>query len=306
MRSIHRFVLTAGLVIALTADSAPAIADTLEENITYCTVDGEDLKLDLARPDGDGPFPAIVFIHGGGWLGGNRQAYKSQISEAAKRGYVAATISYRLMKFDQAKKETTTATPRFPAQIHDAKAAIRWLRANAEKYHVDPNRIGVTGGSAGGHLSLLVGLTDRDSNLEGDGGNLDQSSRVQAVVNVFGPTDMAPCHKTSSVAWIFRLFMGGVPEETPDTYRAASPVTYVSKDDPPVLTLHGDRDELVPIDQAWTLEMRMRKAGAHHKLIIFEGQGHGFGGEQAEKAADATWLFFEQLLQPAKSNKNSE
>lgn len=97
----------------------------------------------------------------------------------------------------------TTATPIFPAQIHDAKAAIRWVRANAKKYHVDPDRIGVTGGSAGGHLSLLVGLTDPASNLEGNSGNPDQSSRVQAVVNVFGPTDMAFCYEKSSVAWIF-------------------------------------------------------------------------------------------------------
>lgn len=302
MSSIRRFVLTASCLTAWTFIIEPAVADTLDENITYCTVDGEDLKLDLARPDGDGPFPAIVFIHGGGWLGGNRQAYKSQISEAAQRGYVAATISYRLMKFDQAKKETTTATPRFPAQIHDAKAAIRWLRANAAKYHVDANRIGVTGGSAGGHLSLLVGLTDRDSKLEGEGGNLDQSSRVQAVVNVFGPTEMATCHKASSVAWIFRLFMGGVPEESAETYVAASPVTYVSKDDPPVLTLHGDRDELVPIDQATALDKKMKEAGASHTLMIFEGQGHGFGGEYAKKAADATWSFFDQHLKPANAN----
>jgi acetyl esterase/lipase len=103
---------------------------------------------------------------------------------------VAATISYRLMQFDQARKETTTATPIFPAQIHDAKAAIRWVRAHAKQYQVDPDRIGVTGASAGGHLSLLVGLTDPSSGLEGDSGNPDQSSRVQAVVNVFGPTDM--------------------------------------------------------------------------------------------------------------------
>jgi acetyl esterase/lipase len=196
-----------------------------------------------------------VFIHGGGWSGGNRQAYRGQIQEAAKRGYVAATISYRLMQFDQAKKETTTATPIFPAQIHDAKAAIRWVRAHAEKYQVDPDRIGVTGASAGGHLSLLVGLTDPSSGLEGDSGNPDQSSRVQAVVNVFGPTDMASCYEKSSVAWIFRLFLGGTPsDEAAERYKAASPLTYVSQDDPPVLTLHGDMDALVPVEQArrWT------------------------------------------------------
>lgn len=282
----------------LAGDSARSAEVVVEDNITYGKAGGTELKLDLARPQGDGPFPAIVFIHGGGWSGGNRQGYRGQIQEAAKRGYVAATISYRLMKYDEAKKETTTATVNFPAQIHDAKAAIRWVRANGKKYHVDPNRIGVTGGSAGGHLSLLVGLTDRASGLEGESGNPGQSSRVQAVVNVFGPTDMAFCYEKSSVAWIFRLFMGGTPSEVPGQYKAASPITYVSKDDPPVLTLHGDKDALVPIEQAKALDEKMKAVGASHTLMVFKGQGHGFGGEDAKRAADATWEFLDRHLKP--------
>ena len=278
------------------AGTARCAEIVIEESITYGKAGDTELKLDLARPPGDGPFPAIVFIHGGGWSGGNRQAYRGQIQEAAKRGYVAATISYRLMQFDQARKETTTATPIFPAQIHDAKAAIRWLRAHAEQYHVDPDRIGVTGASAGGHLSLLVGLTDPSSSLEGDSGNPDQSSRVQAVVNVFGPTDMAFCFEHSSVAWIFRLFMGGTPSEAAQQYKAASPVTYVTKDAPAVLTLHGDQDALVPVEQAKAFDDKMKAVGANHTLMVFEGQGHGFGGEHGKKAADATWAFFDQHL----------
>jgi acetyl esterase/lipase len=269
---------------------------TVEDNVTYGKAGDVELKLDIAMPEGEGPFPAIVFIHGGGWYQGNRQAYKAAISEAAKRGYVAATISYRLMKFDQAKKETTTADPIFPAQIHDAKAAIRWLRANAEKYHVDPERIGVTGGSAGGHLSLLVGLTDKNDKLEGEGNHADQSSRVQAVVNVFGPTEMASCHDSSVVAWIFRLFMGGTPDEAQETYKAASPVTYATKDDPPVLTLHGDKDTLVPIAQATLLDEKMKAAGAKHTLKVFESQGHGFAGKSNEEAMNAMWDFFDMHL----------
>jgi acetyl esterase/lipase len=288
-------LLIAVLLIGL-AGTARCAEIVIEENITYGKAGDTELKLDLARPPGDGPFPAIVFIHGGGWSGGNRQAYRGQIQEAAKRGYVAATISYRLMQFDQAKKETTTATPTFPAQIHDAKAAIRWVRAHAEQYQVDPDRIGVTGASAGGHLSLLMGLTDPSSGLEGDSGNPDQSSRVQAVVNVFGPTDMASCYEKSSVAWIFRLFLGGTPDEAAERYKAASPLTYVSKDDPPVLTLHGDMDALVPVEQARMLDDKMKAVGANHTLTIFEGQGHGFGGEYGKKAAEATWAFFDQHL----------
>ena len=268
----------------------------VEEDLTYGLVGETELKLDLARPNGDAPHPAIVFIHGGGWANGDRQRYRNSIEKAAKRGYMAVTISYRLMQFDRENKETTTATPIFPAQIHDAKAEIRWLRANAEKYHVDPNRIGVTGGSAGGHLSLLVGLTDPDSNLEGESGNLNQSSRVQAVVNVFGPTEMADCYETSSVAWVFRLFTGGTPDEVPEQYKIASPLTYVSMDDPPVLTLHGDQDRLVPVEQAKLLDEKMKAVGASHTLMIFEGQGHGFEKEHQQESMDAMWDFFDQHL----------
>ncbi len=302
MRRTFKHLITptcvAFTLFCLAGSVARCAGVALEENITYGKAGGTELKLDLARPQGDGPFPAIVFIHGGGWYAGNRQGYRGQIQEAAKRGYVAATISYRLMKFDEKKKETATATQNFPAQIHDAKAAIRWVRANAKKYHVDPNRIGVTGGSAGGHLSLLVGLTDPSAGLEGDSGNPGQSSRVQAVVNVFGPADMVLCYKKSSVAWIFRLFLGGTPGEVPERYKAASPITYVSKDDPPVLTLHGDKDALVPVEQARALDEKMKAVGASHTLIIFKGQGHGFGGEDGKKAADATWEFVARHLKP--------
>jgi acetyl esterase/lipase len=272
----------------------------IEDGITYSRSGDVDLKLDLARPgEGEGPFPAIVFIHGGGWTGGNRGVYRGQIEQAARRGYVAVTVTYRLMQFDQEKRETATAEPIFPTQIHDCKAAVRWLRANAEKYKVDPNRIGATGASAGGHLSLLVGLTDADDGLEGEGGNAEQSSRVQCVVNVFGPTEMVSSYEKSSVAWLFRLFLGGTPEEAAERYKAASPITYVSKDDPPVLTIHGDQDALVPIDNAKLLDEKMKAAGAQHTLLLLTGQGHGFQGQAAKTADDTTWNFFDKHLKNA-------
>ena len=272
--------------------------EAVEENVVYGKAGDTKLELDLARPVGAGPFPAIVFIHGGGWYLGTRQGCRSLVEEAARRGYVGVTISYRLMQFDEAEKKTTTAAPIFPAQIHDAKAAVRWLRANANRCHIDPNRIGATGRSAGGHLSLLLGLTDPRAKLEGDGGHADQSSRVQAVVNVFGPTELAACYRTSSVAWIFRLFMGGTPDEAADNYRSASPVTYASGDDPPVLTLHGDQDLAVPLAQAVALDEKMKAVGASHTLTVFKGQGHGFGGEYRTKELDAMWAFFDEHLKP--------
>jgi acetyl esterase/lipase len=287
------------LFCSLATAWAPADEVVLEKNILYGKAGDVELKLDLARPaKGRGPFPAIVFIHGGGWYQGNRQGYLDDCREAARRGYVALTISYRLMQFDNSKKETTTATSIFPAQIHDAKTAVRWLRANAMKYNVAENRVGVTGGSAGGHLALLVGLTGADAKLEGHNGHPHESSRVQAVVNVYGPTEMASLHAASSVAWIFRLFLDGTPEQAPQRYKTASPTTYASADDPPVLTIHGDLDRLVPLQQAHLLDKKLKMAGAPHTLLVLPGQGHGFRGEAQRRAADAKWRFFEKHLKP--------
>lgn len=286
------------ICIALLFSPALLRADVaVENNITYCKAGDVELKLDLAKPDGDGPFPAIVFIHGGGWSGGNRQAYSNQIKVAARRGYVAITVSYRLTQPDESGK----AQNPWPAQINDTKCAVRWLRANADKYHVDPNRIGVTGGSAGGHLSLMVGLADESAKLEGDGGYQDQSSRVQAVVNVFGPTEMKSEYRANDfVAKLVKTLLGGTPDEVPDRYENASPMTYISSDDPPVLTLQGTKDPLVPDSQARLLDERMKAKGADHELMIFEGAGHGFQRDDALRAETATWAFFDKHLQPAK------
>ncbi len=290
-------------VVAAQPPAAPAVAAPatagrviVEERVTYGNGDGQELKLDIARPDGTGPFPAIVFIHGGGWYLGDRGNYRGLIEEAAERGYVGATISYRLMKFDAEQKDTTTAAPRFPAQVHDVKAAVRWLRANAKKYHLDPNRIGATGRSAGGHLSLMLGLTDDRAKLEGESGNPGYSSRVQAVVNVFGPTEMISAQRESTLAWLFRLFLGGIPEEAAETYSAASPVTYATSDDPPVLTLQGDLDPIVPVGQARILDQALKAAGARHTLTIFEGQRHGFGGQYRQRELELMWAFFDEHL----------
>jgi acetyl esterase/lipase len=200
------------------------------------------------------------------------------------------------MQFDHAKRKTTTAAPTFPAQLHDAKAAVRWLRANADRYHVDPDRIGVVGFSAGGHLALLLGLTDPSAELEGDGGPTDPSSRVQAVVNFFGPTEMTECYRKSNLSWLFRLFLDGTPEEVPDRYRAASPLTYASRDDPPVLTIHGDKDLIVPVNQARVLDKKMNEVGASHTLMILAGQPHGFRGKYQDEAFEAMFAFLDKHL----------
>jgi hypothetical protein len=164
--------------------AAPAVPAGVayEPGVEYANPDGQHLKLDLARAkDGDGPFPAVLCIHGGGFRAGSRQGYDALCLRLARGGYVAATIDYRL-----APKYP------FPAAVHDTKEAVRWLRANARKYRIDPERIGVTGGSAGGHLAQFLGVTRDVKDFGGDGGNRDQPSRAACVVNQYGPMRVMP------------------------------------------------------------------------------------------------------------------
>ncbi len=298
---VSKFLARAAVLIAVSCLSSllpkadARAADVVwEENIVYGKGGNDELKLDLVRPaEGKGPFPAMVFIHGGGWVGGNRAGFRGFALQAAQHGYVSMTISYRLTQIDP---QTQLGKVPFPAQIEDCKCAIRWLRANATKYNVDPKKIGVGGGSAGGHLSLLVGLTDETHKLEGSGGHADQSSRVQAVVNIFGPTDMTKCWETSTGARPFIQGLCGKPDTSNNSFKAASPVTYISKDDPAILTLHGAADTLVPPSQATLLDEQLKAAGVPHELMILEGEGHGFKGEAQKKSMEAMWQFLDKHL----------
>jgi acetyl esterase/lipase len=291
-RSSIALVLGVAAVTLVRSVFATDNAVVVEKNLTYGTVGGVDLKLDLAHPkEGSGPFPAIIFIHGGAWAGGDRNVYSSQIERAARKGYVAATISYRLTDPDP---KTKLGKFPFPAQLHDCKCAVRWMRSVADKYHVDTERIGVTGGSAGGHLCLLVGLVDEKAGLEGTGGHANQSSRVRAVVNYCGPTELTREYREVQAVQPFLVALcGGTPESAAASYRAASPITYISANAPPVLTLHGDKDDIVPISQAKLLDQALKAAGLEHELVILPGQGHGIKGQLADISL---WNFFEKHL----------
>jgi acetyl esterase/lipase len=231
-------------------------------DVEYGKGGGESLKLDLYQPKRlEGKAPGLILIHGGAWKGGRRTDYRYYCVRLAERGYVVATISYRLVK---------TAT--FPAAVQDAKCAVRWLRANAEKYHVDPNRIGVMGGSAGGHLAMMVGYSPDVPELEGDGGNQGVSSRVQAVVNFYGPTDLTtPFARNNGVV---SDFIGKPYAEAADQYRLASPLTHLTAGDPPTLILHGTIDNVVPIDQADALDKRLAELKVPHEYVRLEGWPH--------------------------------
>jgi acetyl esterase/lipase len=288
------FLLTAVFGASFAVSRLQAAEVIVEKDIVYGTGGTKQLKLNLARPEqSTGLLPALVFIHGGGWRGGDRSMYDGEIQNAAKHGYVAVAIAYRLTDPDDSGK----ARNPFPAQIQDVKCAIRWLRANAEKYHVDANRIGVAGGSAGGHLSLLAGVTGHSSQFEGNGGNPGFSSQVQAVVNYFGPTDLPHLHATSKhAADVLEVLLGGPPEKSPELYKAASPITYVSKDAPPILTIHGTADPVVPVDQATELDAAMKKAGASHEMLLLEGEQHGFKPKGNQTAGEAMYKFFDAHL----------
>lgn len=295
MRGTTQTSIALALLGALAGSAlAQAPAIVVQREIAYGKGGDVELRLDLARPaEGEGPFPALVFVHGGGWRAGDRSMFFPEMLRAAERGYAAATVSYRLTSVEDA------GTPRYPwpAQIEDVKCAVRWLRANAPAYRIDPERIGAMGGSAGGHLVLLLGMAGGEAGLEGSGGNAGVSSRVQAVVNFFGPTELARCHEASpGGAPLLEALLGGKPRDVPDRYREASPVTYASEDDPPILTMHGDRDPIVPIEQARILDERLKAAGVRHDLAVFAGQSHGWQGEDLARSVTLMYDFFDRHL----------
>ena len=236
-------------------------------DLAYVEGGHERNRLDLYLPEkSEGRLPLVVWIHGGAWMTGSKDSCPAV--PLATKGYAVASINYRLSQHAV-----------FPAQIEDCKAAIRWLRANAVKYHLDPDHVGVWGASAGGHLVALLGTTGGVKELEGQGGNLDQSSRVQCVVDWFGPTDlvtMAGGHNNPGSPE--SRLIGGPVQENQEKARKASPLAYVSKDSAPFLIMHGDQDNVVPPQQSRVLAEALKKAGVEVKLQMVEGNGHGGPG----------------------------
>lgn len=259
----------------------------VEPDIVYGKGGNGDLQLDLARPKvGEGPFPVVICIHGGGWRGGKRQDMSKTIEVLAGRGYVAVTPTYRLAPDNK-----------FPSQIEDCKAAVRWVRANAKKYHIKPDRIGAIGFSAGGHLACLLGLTTKDDGLEGKGGNADESSQIQAVVSFFGPTDLTQSDWTEDVEkGILVPFLGDTLKNAPEKYKKASPVTYVKKNAPPFLFFHGDKDPLVHLEQSKILLDSLLKKDNAARLVIVEGEGHGWAGKKLMDNINEMVTFLDETL----------
>lgn len=269
--------------------AAPKVPDTViwEEGIEYSNPDDQHLKLNLARPKaGTGPFPAIICIHGGGFRAGTRDGYDNLCVRLAERGYVAATITYRLAPKFQ-----------FPAAVHDTKAAVRWVRANAKKYQIDPNRIGVTGGSAGGHLAQFLGVTANVPQFEGTGGNPNESSAVTCVVNVYGPSDFTQSYgKSVDAHEVLPLWFGGNLETKRALHIQGSPLYWVTPNSVPTLCIHGTEDKYVAHEQAVWLVDKLRASAVEAELLTLEGAGHGFKGADAEKADQALFDYFDRKL----------
>ena len=287
------FLLVTGLLgfgaIVSSALAAPPVPDTViwEAGIEYSNPADEHLQLNLARPKaGNGPFPAVLCIHGGGFRAGKRESYDPLCIKLAERGYVAATITYRLAPKHQ-----------FPAAVHDTKAAVRWLRANAAKYNINGAKIGVTGGSAGGHLAQFLGVTAHVPRFEGTGGNADQSSSVTCVVNVYGPSDFTKSYgKSVDAHEVLPLWFGGNLETKHDLHIQASPLYWVTPDAAPTLCIHGTEDKYVAHEQAVWLVDKLKASTVEASLLTLQGAGHGFKGADAEAAEKALFEYFDKKL----------
>lgn len=240
-----------------------------ENNISYVSRDGWELHLDLCYSDstGDALRPAIVYVHGGGWIGGDRNTTSNDW--LAEAGFFCVSIDYRL-----------TDIARFPAQIHDVKAAIRWVRLHAARYGVDPDRIGVWGSSAGGHLSALCAVTNDDPWYDG-AGNEGVSSAVQAAVPICPPTDFLldwyaiggmPIHEEAEEC--MRGLLGGVITDQPEHARAASPLWQIHADAAPQLVIHGTIDDLVPVGQARAYVAGLTHLGADVEYVEYQREAH--------------------------------
>jgi acetyl esterase/lipase len=263
----------------------------VRRNIPYVTDGHERNLLDLFVPENvDGPLPLIIWIHGGGWQNGSKENCLPLRQGYTQQGYAVASINYRL-----------TSHAVFPAQVEDCKAAIRWLRAHAAENNIDPDRFGAWGSSAGGHLVALVGTSGDVSEFD-VGEHLKTSSRVQAVCDYYGPTDFTVFVTTPGYESHAKVdspegkLVGGLVMENAEKAARLNPITYVSKDDPPFLIIHGDSDGTVPFNQSQLLYEAMKEAGTSVHFHTIHGAGHGGPGFTTPVVQTMVQKFFAREL----------
>ncbi len=291
-------------VSALPQGQRKANADNIKRkwlDVAYATKSPAQ-KLDVYLPDeGEGPFPVILSIHGGAFKSGDKgDGQVSPMLEGLKRGYAVVSINYRL-----------SGEAIWPAQINDVKAAVRWLRANATQYKLNPEKIAAWGGSAGGHLSAMVGTTGSVKELEDlSQGNADQSSRVQAVVDWFGPTDFLKMDENAKESKVSNPQIHSIPDspesqligknlaDAPELVKAANPETYITKDDPPFFIQHGSVDPLVPYPQSVNFAEKLEKVVGKEKvtLELIPGSGHGGPAFTTAENLNKAFVFLDKYL----------
>ncbi len=272
----RRTFIAAGPVVALAQQPQPqdppfVLPESVEmrKGVEYARYGPRAMHLDLFLPKqrATAPMPAVIYVHGGGWRNGSPAAFHRQAAHMATLGFAGACIEYRL------SGEAT-----WPAAIHDAKAAVRWVRSQAKDLGIDPRRIGAAGGSAGGHLVALLGTTAHRRDLEGEGGNAAQSSQVRAVAAFNPAVDLVAFGKqtAASIDNSVVSFLGKPYAADPALWELATPITHVSKDSAAFLFLHGDPDTTVPIQQSKDMMAKLKQAGVRADLFTAEGAAHGF------------------------------
>lgn len=277
--------LFAGVAYSQEQSTTPSllrIADRywMQPDVVYGSANNTPLKLDIWYPrDNSAPAPTLVFIHGGGWIFGSKEGAVYQLLPFLEKGWRVVNVEYRMASNSLA-----------PAAVEDTRCALRWVFQNAKQWKFDASKIVLTGQSAGGHLSLITGMlpkgTDLDNRCYGD-----EELKVAAIINWYGITDVndiiqGPNLKNYAVMW-----MGSSPNAA-EIARKVSPLTYVRPGLPPILTIHGDKDDVVPYSHATRLKEALDKAGASNKLVTIPGGGHGmFTQEQYATAYDEIWAF---------------
>jgi acetyl esterase/lipase len=283
--NLHSFALTASaLCLGLLAPHLTNAQAAREyKDIVYAVVDGKSLAMDVYLPANIKAPPLVVWAHGGAWYLYDKKQYPKALVDA---GFAVASLDFR---------QSTEA--RFPAQVYDIKAGIRFLRAKAHDYGYRTDRIAIAGASSGGHLAAMVGVTNGSQELEGTVGDyLNESSKVQAIVDYFGASDLTTILAQSTPFGLgvrqpaLEKLLGGQPDKVPELARLASPVFHVDQSDPPLLLLHGDQDPQMPINQAHELQGAYEKLGLDAQLIVVHGAAHAgavfYEGEQLKRAVE--------------------
>lgn len=246
----------------------------IEKDVPYLGPDRAE-KMDVYLPDtpAERPFPVVIWIHGGGWVSGSKSAAReiNICTTLAKNGYAAFSIDYRLgtevSETDPGKVPLETVP--WPQNLYDCKTAVRFIRKEAARFGIDPAKIAVSGGSAGGHLALMTGISENDAELNKGGLYTDQSNDISCIIDFYGPTVVTPGRRAVR-------FAGKTPEETEANIEAGSPILQVKKDSPPILVVHGDNDQTVPLSHSLDLVEKMKTEGTVHQFIQVPGGKHSF------------------------------